>query len=330
MLYLVGSHALKHYGVDLGRPLGDVDLFSDRPIKYDNLQGLHLTKVKDTEKGEIYQLLFCSDIVIDLFHKNLWDTDRLFLNSIHGEHKKINIKSYIFSVIVAPKEVLYIMYKTTAEVYKDEKSVRDFETIQKAWPNFSYRHELYTQRLKETQDYYDKTKKQFFEQHGVRQFIDHDKIHQMVSNMYGYNSYTPKYKLILKSQESTEIDINKFKEMSNNTRISILAEEVVTLLFERYFIYNTVTKGFKDSYVKAFFNNGKHSITNQLVHHVCERGLRGEHPEIIDFAGRNVLEIKKEVNRIKKQLKGKPLPTWFLEELEQARNKYEKEEEIPF
>ena len=334
MLYLVGSHALKHYGVDLGREPGDYDVYSN---SWKNEYKFMIPEpmfrcIKYTEKGSIFELNFNGKIAIfDIFENNLWDTDKIF-QLIHGETISLELNStgFSFTFIVAPKEILYIMYKTTAEVYKDEKSVRDFETIQKAWPNFKYRHELYVQRLKETQDYYDKTKKKFFEQHGLKQYIDHDKLHEMVTKAWNKTG-NPIYLSILDSKDSTKIDIEKFRQLARANKIMLIVEEICVLLFERYFIYKTVTEGFNAQYVKKFFSNSKQSVTTKLISHVCEKGLKGEHPEIIKFAKENIKEITENVYEVKYQLKQLDLPEWFLKELETQREKYINDmEEIPF
>lgn len=318
MFYLVGSRALEHYGVNLGHKPGDYDIYSDYTYKVDIDR--HITKIKDTEKGSIHKLIHNDSIIFDIFNKNLWDTDKLFF-SIQGETKGIQFENnaYIY-VTIAPKEILYIMYKTTAEVYKDEKSVKDFEIVKKAWPDLIFRHELYQQRLKETQDYYDKTKKQFFEQHGLKQYIDHDKLHEMVTEAYS-SALRPVYKDILDSKNSTKIDIEKFKNLNIHSKERLLAEEICVLLFERFFIYKTVKDGFQDKYVKQFFSNSKQSVTTKLISHVCEKGLKGEHPEIIEFGRKNIKKVTNLVYAYKERLK-KPLPKWFLEDLEKARVKY--------
>lgn len=333
MLYLVGSHALKHYGVDLGREPGDYDVYSNgwnHEPKYSIDMYFHFKK--KTEKGQIVEFIVHQfKCTFDIFDNNLWDTDKIFM-LIQGPTITLEFSPLGFAIpfIIAPKEVLYIMYKTTAEVYKDEKSVRDFETIQKAWPNFKYRHELYTQRLKETQDYYNKTKKTFFEQHGLKQYVDHDKLHEMVTKAWS-KMRDPVYLSILDSKDSTKIDIEKFRQLTHANKIILLVEEICVLLFERYFIYKTVTEGFNAQYVKRFFSNSKQSVTTKLISHVCEKGLKGEHPEIIKFGQENIKEITSNVYQVKKMLKQQDLPEWFLKELEKQREKYINDmEEIPF
>jgi hypothetical protein len=339
MLYLVGSRALKHYGVDLGREPGDYDVYSDKGWKYEHKYSIPSNKfvfLQNTEKGQIVKINDGSSIAIfDIFDKNLWDTDKLFF-SIHGETKDFTLAptDWSFEFIVAPPEILYIMYRTTAEVYKDEKSIKDFEAVKKAWPNQMYRHELYMQRLAETQKHFDKTKKVFFEQHGLKQFIDHDKLHEIVTDAWCHGR-KPQYLSILDSKDSTKIDINKFKNLHDGHKNILLAEEICVLLFERFFIYKTVTEGFQDKYVKQFFSNSKQSITTKLIHHVCEKGLKGEHPEIIKYAKNNIKIITDEVYSLKVYLKTKPLPEWFLNELAEKRTLFLKKrqeeiEEIPF
>jgi len=327
-MLVVGSKALEYY-IKPDRIIHDLDLwmsdsefntFNDKYKEY---------MVKATPSAILFDI---KGSVVEVKPKSKFaPTDRKIWDRSYQE----SIFTPYGIVFVPDIQTIYDMKAATAQCIHEWKHTYDLALIEK---NFIIQRDtaLYTERLYETRTRIELSKKnkyKFFHKNQyeeqkiamIPEYIIHDNIHYMIADLIDQN--IPTYEKTINGD--TETDLEMFKALPYELKVSLMAEESLVLALERWFIPQMVENGISYKLIPRFYSNNEASPTYSLLKHVNIKGLIGEEPEIVQFGRDNFAEIEKAWVAMKaKILKRGGFPQWFYDEIVEARNKYVKGEKI--
>lgn len=327
-MLVVGSKALEHY-IKLDRIVHDIDLWMD-----DYEFGIFLNIyeqyiVKDTPHAVLFDIK--GQIVEVTPESRFSPTDRKIFNA---KHKEMIFTPY-GEAFVPSIQMIYDMKAATAECIHEWKHPYDRNLIEK---NFKIKRDtaLYTERLYEIQvriELSKKNKYSFFHKNAhqetkiatIPEYVIHDNIHYMIADLIDLN--IPTYEKTINGD--TETDLEMFRALPHELKVSLMAEESLVLALERWFIPQMVENGISYKLIPKFYSNNEASPTYALLKHVNVKGLIGEEAEIVQFGRDHFNEIEQAWVIMKNKIKAKGgFPQWFYNEIFEAREKYRAGEQV--
>jgi hypothetical protein len=327
---LVGSKALQTY-MPLGRIIHDWDLWMSE-FEYNQFLETHKEYlVKETPGSSLFDIY---GTIAEIKRESQFaTTDWIIWNESLFSSKYV--ETPFGKARVPDIQIIYDMKAATYQCIPEWKHKYDKELIEKRYP-ISADTKLYRDRLAETYRRVEESKKNkhsFFHRSSyqeekiatIPEYIVHDKLHEMIADLIG--KPIPTYVRMIKGD--VEINVEAFRNLTYAQKIDLMVEESLVLALERWFIPQMVENGINYKLIPKFYSNNEASPSYLLLKHVNIKGLKGEHPEIVQFGRDNFAEIEKKWIWCKDQIRGNGgFPQHFYNELFDLREKYRKGEKV--
>ena len=257
---LIGSHALK-----TSNELSDVDIiFNEEIPKCDNVKSITDTKIiewcnKDEHKQIIkmndYDVIVCPTKLLYVIYKS--HIARI-INYFAEQDENIKIwlkyhNSYLkLREMLDYKEMDRILFSDDYEKTEENVFLREI---------FHERFDECIQKHGETEISLEENQEEFFKDN-VKRFIDHDELHVIMND-----GQEPIFKKIL-NEKNVGLDKDKFFALTIEERRTMIAQEILVLIFERNIIptlktlgkeidkklWNLIASKFKDILTDVFCN----------------------------------------------------------------------------
>lgn len=252
MMYIIGSYALAHSGISLGRECSDIDMIGTEQESVELKKRLQTKVMYPINHGKT-MFMKTSDHSTIIEVELAWTGSRAY-NFIHDFAEKfdgafsdpVEFGNTGIQVKYATPETVLLM-KHSHKYLKNSKhflkTMRDIQKLEKLgiripdeW--FSY----LKQREKETYDYshpdLSQNKSQFFDESktGVVQKYDHDSVHRAIAV-----KDAPAYLNYMKDNHPVQCDRAKFEQCDFEAKILGVVEESMVLAIERSLVpFNAV------------------------------------------------------------------------------------------
>lgn len=328
-MLLVGSHALNAY-LPMNRVLHDWDFWM-ADSEYEEFRKKYKEfLVKETPKSSIFDI---EGKIFEIKDESKFDpTDKIIFEENLFSSKKIQTPLGI--AIVPDIQTIYDMKKATAKCIDEWKHQYDLNLMKK---HFTFKAtELFKQRLKETQERVEKSKKNkfsFFHKNAhfekkiatIPEYIEHDYLHDIIADLIDIDM--PTYKRI--TTGDYKISEEQFNKLTYAQKISLMVEETLVLCLERWFIPQMIENGINHRLIDKFYDNNEASPTYMLLKHVNIKGLVGEAEYITNFARENFNIIEKKFFYEKKNIKLKNgFPIHLYDQIFDLRERYRNGEKV--
>lgn len=303
-MILIGSRALKHYG--LSRKCVDWDFIGS----INELNGLKFLSSHTLEKSYSTILRIGDEIIEFTIAK---PEDKLI--KIDKENVSFN-KVFGWTYDIPTIESLLSIKEATADFLNREKHFEDINWIYSKYPGLKKDEDLYHAKRSEIGERValsTNNKYQFFHKYHDVEKIEHDKLHDLVAGLLFYDAY-PTYKLFVVGD--TEVSEKAWNNLSEDTKIRRFAEETLVLTLERWYIPKLLKHGVHNPKIKQNFVH----MSSVLCEHVL-RGLKDEDPFMSQWGRDHRERVVKAVNAYAGMLVSKRFPKWFYDELYQMRFK---------
>lgn len=320
-MILIGSKAL-NFHVKVDRIQHDWDIIGDESEVSFFLEKWKKFLVKETNYSYVFDI---ENNIIELRNPiSFAQTDKDLINF----QRRFSIVETNFGIFRVPNiQVLYDIKKSTHLCIDNLKHRNDTILIEN---NFDILQDtlFFKTRLRETRERIskeNKVKHEFFHKYHLPEYIQHDRLHDMLADLLNIN--LPTYKRITTSE--VEISETLFNKLDHSQKIDLMVEESLVISLERWLIPQFVENGINHTLIKSWGNNNEAMPTYLLLKHVCLTGLKGEAKYITDFSKDNFFEIEKRWVSYKKKIEEKKgFSNWFYDELFSLRKSYVKNEEI--
>lgn len=319
-MILIGSKALQQYIPNLGRIIHDWDLLmhDDEYVQFIEQYLKYLIKaVKNTFLYEIPDLG-----IVEISHVNGWEPSdwRLLDNGF-------SFLGTPFGKVCVPNlQILFEMKKATAEFINEPKHNYDLKLIQSlVSKDITPFYEMRRNEIKTRIEKENKIKYDFFHKYHIPEYIRHDYLHEVIADLIDVK--LPTYVKITTAE--TDITEQLFNNLTHEAKVSLMAEESLVLILERWFIPQMIEKGINFKLLDIFFNNNEGLPTYNILKHCCITGLKGEAEYITNFSRANFFEIEKLWVNYKQKIKNKGgFPKEFYDMIFVLRDKYKQGEKV--
>lgn len=302
-MILIGSRALAHHG--LLRKCVDWDFIGS----YNELNGLKFLSSHTVEKP-YSTILRIGDEIIE-FSIAAPEDKLIKIDKENVAFKKVFGWTYDVPTI----ESLLAIKAATAQFLNREKHFEDINWIYKSFPLIKTDLDLYNAKRAEIDERVKlsaNNKYQFFHKYHHVEKIEHDKLHDMISEML-FTGY-PTYKLFVSGD--TEVSFKAWSNLSHALKLSRFIEETLVLTLERWYIPKLMKHGVHNPKIKANFVH----MSSVLCEHVL-RGLKDEDEFMSQWGRDNREQVMLAVKKYAEKLISLPFPQWFTDELYRMRFK---------
>lgn len=321
-MILIGSRALNYY-IPLDRVMHDWDILMTRNefSGFDFQYSEYL--VKNTKASSIYDI---NGQIVEVINPESWeDTDKQLLQSRHENY----IDSEFGTLCIPSIQILFDIKLATANHIDEPKHKHDMHLIEQHF-NIEYKTKFFIERNAEIEHRVAKSNKvmyDFFHKYHIPEYVLHDRLHDMISDLLDQNM--PTYKRITVAE--TDISEELFNKLTHNQKVSLMVEESLVLNLERWFIPQMIEKGINHRLIDMFYNNNEAMPTYKILKHVNLTGLKGEAKYITDFGKANFFEIELMWQIAKKIIKGKGgFPSSFFNELFKLREDFKQGKQVGY
>ena len=322
-MILLGSQALNFY-IPINRKMHDWDFLVSQEgwDKFFIVFHSFLVKSLPSQKTAIFDI---KGQIVEI-HLPVDPTDFLLLEN----KNHINLDNAFGDFKLPSLQILFDIKKATSLYIDEPKHKHDLDLIKNSmfYKLLNNDTDFFKLRAKETEERVykqNKVKYDFFHKYHIPEYIMHDRLHDMIAELIDIT--IPTYKRITVAE--TDISEELFNKLTHEQKVSLLAEEVLVLNLERWFIPQMIENGINYKLVSYFYNNNEAMPTYSILKHVCLTGLKGEAEYITKFAKDNFFEIELKWIQYKEMIKSKKdFPDWFFEELYNLRTKYKNNEKI--
>lgn len=299
-MILIGSRALAHYG--LKRKCIDWDFLGSQ-IELDKFKSM-ASNIVETKHSTVLKI---GDDIVEFSIATHFDKT---LMMTYGN------QTYCFRGMyyeIPDIEGLLAIKQATANHLNREKHFEDINWIHSEFPDIVMDQPLYDHkdweietRVKEAKA----NKHEFFHKYHDVEKLEHDKLHDMIAEMF-FDGY-PAYKWFVTTDTTPSKEA--WVKMSETMKLRRFIEETIVLTLERWYIPKLLKRGVYNPYTKKAFPK----MIQTLGEHVI-RGLRDEAPFLSEWGKANKELVLNALKPYGKKLVSQDFQKWFYDELLEKR-----------